>query len=128
MSTSTTPATLFKDKLRQELDRQAMSISALARRFEPDDTSKEFDSARRLIHKHLSGKVVPNRSTRRRYERILDLQTGELEPDDEEASSMRLPSREQVLDTLLDVLQHLKSNATATPLAGSAAVASTQEG
>lgn len=126
MSTQTTNPQPFKDKLLRELDRQGIGPTDLARRFHPDDTSKEFDSTRRLIHKHLSGKVVPNRSTRRRYERILEMETGSLEPDDEEAS--RMGFLEGLYAEIGVVLERTKSNATATPLAESAAVASTNGG
>lgn len=129
MSTQTTAPRLFKDKLRHAMDTQAIGITDLARRFHPDSTSKEFESQRRLIHKHLSG-AKPSRVTRRRYERILGLEQGSLDSEDPEADPVTsfLDGLMKRVDERVDQLVAKTSNATAAPLSESAAVASTTGG
>ena len=111
MGIQTTEPRLFKDKLRRELDRRAMKITALARRFAPDGDSREFDSARRMIHRHLSGAAIPNRATRRRYEQLLHIETGALEPDDEEAD----PAMELLTAVRRLVQAEIKGNGPTAP-------------
>lgn len=99
MSTTLRPQT-FKDKFRNALDRKQVGVTDLTRLMGPEERTREFDSTRRLIHKHLNGEAHPRRQMRRRYETALGLEMGELEPDDEEADPMDL-----LADVLLQRLQ-----------------------
>lgn len=82
---STAPTKQFKDKLREHLDRKNLKVGALIARFGHEPYSREFESERRMLHRYLAGKTKPSEAVRRRYEQVLELETGELDPDDEES-------------------------------------------
>lgn len=128
---TTTPRLPFKTKLRNALDHRQVGATDLIRRLGYTEHTLEFDTARRRLHRHLSGKTLPRREMRRRYEMALELDLGDLEPDDEEGESamslddfMRLRARQILAEER--AAADLKSNAPAAPLARSTAGASTE--
>lgn len=68
------------------LDQRGLSRRGFAKLVSPGNP----EGVRRAVHRHLGGVHMPSRLTRRHYETVLGLPSGELDPDDEEGDRMSL--------------------------------------
>lgn len=132
MNTTTASKLPFKTKFRDALDQKQFGVTDFTRHLGYQEPSKEFDAARRSVHRHLSGEAVPRREVRRRYEVVLGLAMGDMEPDDEEADRMSLDeflrrrTRQILAEETARLFHSTQSNAPEAHLSASTSGASTE--